>query len=644
MRVHRTSCEQSSAVEDVKRQRGWVARGAVIVTMACLLAACGGGGGGGGGGGTSVTLPPPVTPPVPPGPDPVPGDGGGSGTPAPQPQPDPEPDPQPSDPGPSTPAPTISRQDAARFLTQASFGPNEAAIDRVIALGYERWIDEQYALPQSSHVANWDALTAHLKDRNGSSAWAGQDGVFNSFWRTAVTGDDQLRQRVAYALSQIFVVSMQDTVVGNDPRAVAHYLDLLATRGGGRYRDLLEGVALHPMMGKYLSALGNRKADTRTGRVPDENFAREVMQLFSIGLYLLEPDGTRRIADGAPIETYGPADITGLARVFTGWSWACPVAPTLANHTCFASGSVSVGGSSRADAERSTKPMIHYPGMHAPEEKQFLGVTVPANTPGPESLRIALDTLATHPNTAPFISRQLIQRLVTSNPSPAYVRDVARVFAASGGDLRAVVKAILLHAEARTPTATGGKVREPVLRVAAFLRAFNATSDSGHYRMGNTDDPATRLGQSPMRAPSVFNFYRPGYMPPGSASAQARLAAPELQITHETSAAGYVNYLRSIVFSGAGNGNGGVDNRPDVQPDYRAEFAVADRPEVLVERMNMKLMYGTMPPELKALIVAAVASVPIQTHSPAAIEVGKKVRVSAAVLLTMASPEFQVQK
>lgn len=511
------------------------------------------------------------------------------------------------------------------------------------ALGYAGWIDEQFALSPSSHVANWDALTAMLRTVN-ASAWAGQDGVFNSFWRTAVTGDDQLRQRVAFALSEIMVISMQDTFVGNDPRAVAHYLDMLATRSSGRYRDLLEGVALHPMMGRYLSSLGNRKADTRTGRVPDENFAREVMQLFSIGLYRLNTDGTQQLAEGKPIETYGPADITGLARVFTGWSWACPVAPTATNHTCFSTGSVSVSGTSRSDPERSIKPMINYPGMHAPEEKRFLGVVVPDNIDGPESLRIALDTLASHPNVAPFISRQLIQRLVSSNPSPGYVRDVAQVFHATGGDLKAVVKALLLHPEARTPTATGGKVREPLLRLTAYFRAFNARSDGGHWRIGNTDDPATRLGQSAFRSPSVFNFFRPGYVQPGSAAAQAGLVAPELQVLHETSAAGYVSYLRSVVFSGVGVVNGAPYNRADVQPDYSAELAIADKPAELVDRLDAKLMYGSMPPALKAEIVAAVESVPIQTHSQAAIEVGKKVRVSSAVLLTLASPEFQVQK
>lgn len=543
----------------------------------------------------------------------------------------------------TTPVATPQRDAAARFLTQASFGPDEASVDRVIALGYEGWIDEQLRSPATSHLATWDALDAALKAEN-PSAWPGQDGVTNSFWRAAVTADDQLRQRVALALSEIFVVSMQDTVVGNDPRSVASYLDLLATHGLGRYRDLLQGVATHPSMGRYLSMLGNRKADTRTGRVPDENFAREVMQLFSIGLYQLNLDGSPKLDGGAPVDTYGPADIAGLARVFTGWSWACPVAPTPANATCFSNGTTKVGTASSSDADRGVKPMINYPGMHAPEEKRFLSAVIPANTDGPASLRIALDTLAGHPNVGPFIGRQLIQRLVTSNPSPTYIRDVAQAFNASGGDMKAMVKAILLHPEARSAAAGAGKVREPLLRLSAFLRAFHATSDSGQYKIGNTDDPTAKLGQTPMRAPSVFNFFRPGYAPPGVLLDGVQMVSPELQMTHEATAAGYVNYVRQGISFGFGPNGGAPLNRLDIQPDYRAEMALADKPALLMEQIDAKLMYGTMPAALKTEIANAIATISITDSNPVRVENGKRVRVNAAVFLTMVSPEFLVQK
>jgi len=242
-----------------------------------------------------------------------------------------------------------------------------------------------------------------------------------------VSGEDQLRQRVAYALSQIMVISMADGTVGDNPRAVAAWLDMLGDKGLGNYRALIEAVSLHPMMGVYLSHLRNQKADARSGRVPDENYAREVMQLFSIGLLELNADGTPKIQGGKEIETYTPADIAGLARVFTGFSWACPAAPASG---CFYSG--SSGGVS--DPDRAFKPMVGYPQFHSTEVKSFLGATIPAQgTADPQaSLRSALDTIYQHPNVGPFIGKQLIQRLVTSNPSPAYVKAVADAFANNG--------------------------------------------------------------------------------------------------------------------------------------------------------------------------------------------------------------------
>ena len=537
-----------------------------------------------------------------------------------------------------------SRDAAARFLTQASFGPTEASVQRVMELGYSQWIDEQFAKPITSHQSTWEALDAAAKAANPDSS-AGQDGLLHSFWRGAIAGEDQLRQRVAFALSQIFVISMQDSTVGDNPRAAAHYLDMLATKGMGPYRNLIEAISLHPMMGRYLTSMGNRKADTRSGRVPDENYAREIMQLFSIGLLQLNADGSVKMNGSVPAETYTPADIAGLARVFTGWSWACPVAPTATNSTCFFNGSTN----NQSDPDRAFKPMISYPQYHEPEEKRFLGAVIPANTAGPASLQTALDTLAAHPNVGPFIGKQLIQRLVTSNPSPTYIRDVAQVFNSSGGNIKSVVKAILVHPEARLMSASSGKVREPVLRLSAYLRAFPFTSDSGYYRVGNTDNPGTQLGQTAMRSSTVFNFYRPGYVPPGSNAQAAQLVAPELQISHETSAAGYVNYMRDNVSSGVGQNPGAPTNRRDLQPNFSAELALVDKPTAanpteLVERINTKLMYGTMPAALKDQITAAVASIPIRTNSQANTDTDKRNRVNAAVFLTLVSPEFQVQK
>jgi uncharacterized protein (DUF1800 family) len=314
-----------------------------------------------------------------------------------------------------------------------------------------------------------------------------------------------------------------------------------------------------------------------------------------------------------------------------------------------------VGGVS--DPDRSFKAMLGYPQYHSTEAKTFLGTTIAAQTTSsPEaSLKVALDTLAAHPNVGPFIGRQMIQRLVTSNPSPAYVRAVARAFADNGagvrGDMKAVVKAVLMHPEARVMSDTSGKVREPVLRLAAYLRAFPHSSDSGNWRVGNTDNPATSLGQTPLRSPSVFNFYRPGYVAPGTAAAARSLVAPEMQIAHETSAAAWVNYMRDNVASGVGatNGtlNGVVLNRRDIRPDFSAELALAGDAAALVERVASKLSYSAGA-ELKSEITTAVASVAIPAlnatgSNQANIDAARRTRVNAAVLLMLASPEFQVQ-
>jgi uncharacterized protein (DUF1800 family) len=541
-----------------------------------------------------------------------------------------------------------SREAAARFLTQASFGPTEAEIDRVMSLGYGAWIDDQLNnRPVSQHRLTWEAADAAAKAADPTNASAGtyQTGTLNAFWKSAVSGQDQLRQRVAFALSQIMVISMVDGGVGDNPRAAAAYLDLLADKGLTNYRELIEAVSLHPMMGTYLSHLRNQKADPRTGRVPDENYAREVMQLFSIGLQELNLDGTPRLSGGNLVDTYTPADIAGLARVFTGWSWDCPAYPA---NNCFYSGS----NSGVSDPDRSFKPMRGYANFHSTEAKTFLGRTIAAQTAADPaaSLRDALDTLAAHPNVGPFIGKQLIQRLVTSNPSPAYVTAVANAFANNGsgvrGDMKHVVKTILMHAEARQTGSTAGKVREPVLRLSAFLRAYGFASDSGEYRVGNTDNPGTQLGQSPLRAPSVFNFYRPGYVPPGTAAAAASLAVPEMQIVHETTAAGYVNFMRDNVSSGVGS-FGATQNRRDLQGNFTAEIALADQPTALVASVNRKLMYGSMPAALATEIEGAVGSITIPAatgSNQAQIDTARRNRVNAAIFLALVSPEFLVQR
>ncbi|MBC3876064.1 DUF1800 family protein [Undibacterium flavidum] len=518
----------------------------------------------------------------------------------------------------------------ARFLQQSTFGPNSSDLTAVSNLGFKNWIEAQFNVAQTLHRSYMDTTAATLP--KGLSD-LNQNHFFESFWQQTVKGDDQLRQRVGFALSQIMVTSFQDSGVANYPRGVASYYDTLNTHAFTNFRQLLEAVSLHPMMGIYLTSLKNQKESGT--RVPDENYAREVMQLFTIGLYKLNPDGSYVIENGKPVETYSNADITGLAKVFTGWSWAGPDKTS----TRFYGGS--------ADPNRDWLPMQAYPSFHSSSIKSFLGVTIPAQSPAnPEaSMKIALDTLFNHPNVGPFIGKQLIQRLVTSNPSPQYVARVTAAFNNNGqgerGDMKAMIKAILLDVEARNDPSLSnagiGKLKEPVLRLASWLRAFSAKSTSGFYRITNLDDPLTGLAQTPMRSPSVFNFYRPGYVPPNSGIADAQLVSPEMQITAETSVVGYLNFMRDIIANGTGSGR-------DVKPDYSAFTPLATTPDQLVDKVNLLLMANQMSSNLRTQLIAAVNSITIPASPQTAIDTAKLNRVYMSVYLTMASPEYLVQK
>jgi len=552
----------------------------------------------------------------------------------------------------ATAAALTTRSDAHRLLTQATFGPTEADIATVMAQGPAAWVDAQLALPSSSaYLARWDSDNAAIQKITPTGN-AGANPVTSQFYAQALTSRDQLRQRVGFALSEIFVVSLNQ-LGGDYARMVASYADLLNKDAFANYRTLLQDVSLHPAMGVYLSMLHNQKEDVVSGRIPDQNYAREVMQLFSIGLVQLNTDGSKKLAaNGSAIETYTSDDISGLSKALTGWSWAGPDTTS----------SRFWGGTK--DANRMSTPMQAYPAYHSTSEKRFLGTVVAAQTsPAPAtSLAAALDTLYQHPNVGPFIGRQLIQRLVTSHPSPAYVGRVAAVFNNNGsgvrGDMKAVVRAVLLDTEARQPSAAGGaagvngygKVKEPVLRLTAWMRAFGAVSDSGKAWMGNTDDPGLALGQTPFRSPTVFNFWRPGYQQAGSETGAAGLTMPELQITNESSVAGYVNYMMSVLPNGAGlKGSDGTAARRDIQPDYSGELAVAATPSTLVDRVAAKLLPDGGSASLKAEISTAVTSIAVPVlkadkSNQASVDNALRNRVLTSVLLTLATPEFIVQK
>ena len=528
--------------------------------------------------------------------------------------------------------------EAARFLNQASYGATDASIGQVRASGFAQWIDQQMVMPASgSHLADMDARLATQRLANPTALLNAND-FYSSYWEQAITGPDQLRQRMKLALSEIFVISLTDTSI--DVRGAASYYDMLGANAFGNFRTLLEQVTLHPMMGIYLTWLGNQKEDPVTGRNPDENYAREVMQLMTIGLHQLNQDGTVRTdALGRPLPTYNADDIAGLARVFTGYSY---FNPTPSNGTFR-------GGARHADA--NTRAMIPYPAFHSTGAKSFLGVGIPASATvdAPGDLKFALDTLFNHPNVGPFISRQLIQRLVTSNPSPGYVSRVAGVFNDNGrgvrGDMAAVVRAILLDNEARSASVAAepnfGKVREPIVRMANWARAFNATSASGEFLI-QTTSANTSLGQSALTSPSVFNFFRPGYSPPNTRVGAAGLVAPEFQIVDEVTVAGYINTMQTTIDVGIGTNVGGVR---DVRAAYASEIALARDPTALVERVNLLLMNGQMSNTLKGRIVEAVGAVTVPaTGSAATINTALTNRSKLAIYMTMASSEYLVQR
>ncbi|HEX2749321.1 MAG TPA: DUF1800 family protein, partial [Verrucomicrobiales bacterium] len=456
-----------------------------------------------------------------------------------------------------------SAKAAARFLIQAAFGPDQDSdadadqipenVEEVMQLGFNGWINDQFTRPVGSlqpfvqwAIQNENALQIY-NDKKQDAWWGRVMGLPKLRPdATSTQQPDPLRQRVGYSLSQIFIISdrMEDLAV--NPLGMVHYYDMLLGHTFGNFRDLLFDVAMHPCMGLYLSHLGNQKPNPASHRFPDENFAREIMQLFSVGLWELNQDGTRKLdPQGNPIATYSNADITELARVFTGLA--------------FGGDNVNFGLWPRD----FTSPMKAWDAEHDLAPKKLLrGVTTPARTASPADtgtatmldVNAAVDNLFNHPNVGPFMGRLLIQRLVTSNPSPAYVGRVAAAFANNGqgvrGDMKAFIKAILLDPEARDPAMMNdpnfGKLREPFLRCVNLARAFNAYTASGWYYL---DAFTLDHVQEPMKSPSVFNFYLPDYAPPGTL-VEHGLVAPEFQIINATSATMAPNYFWNAITGG----------------------------------------------------------------------------------------------
>lgn len=530
-------------------------RHALPIIAALLLAACGGGGGGG-------STPPPPDPPAP---------------------------------------PTASElKEASRFAAQATFGMSFDEIDALAWSGKENWIGSQFVTPISNHRP----VVADLVQRREAGEFEEYEEDIEylilfrrlAWWHRTVTARDALRQRVAFALSEIFVVSDNVDQLIINPFALSDYYDTLLAHAFGNYRELLREVTLHPAMGIYLSHVNNRRSDPINNIFPDENYAREVMQLFSIGLFELNIDGSPRLDDdGDPIPTYTNVDIREFAKIFTGLS--------------FGGGDAFFGN----PFPSFLSAMRMFDAQHEPGQKTLLnGTVVPAGQTGLQDIEAAIDNLFNHPNVGPFIGKQLIQRLVTSNPSPAYVERVARAFNGDNtgvrGDMRAVIRAVLLDPEAAAATTTVpefGKLREPVVRYAAILRQFGANSSDGF--IANTGYFLQELAkQHPLSAPSVFNFFLPAHSPAGEI-ANAELVAPEFQITTSNSIVGLSNLIDFIVLADY------VTDSPEpfatVSLDFSDYEALAGDIAALVDRLDIVLTSGTLDPATRQAIEATLVDI-----------------------------------
>jgi uncharacterized protein (DUF1800 family) len=543
-----------------------------------------------------------------------------------------------------------SDAEAARFLLQAQAYATTADIAAVRAGTFADWLSTQYG--KAIGPTGWDWLNARgyatidSTTRYFDNTYPGDYMI----WNQLMTSPDALRKRCALALSEFFVVSLSGLDFAWRSHGIAAWWDLLVAHAFGNFRQMLEAVTLNPAMGYYLNTKGNLKENTATGRQPDENYAREVMQLFTIGLYQLNLDGTEKKRggqEGGRIETYSQSDVTNLARVFTGYD--VDMSQNVNTYDAVLNRNIPNTTAARL-------PMVLNASRHSTLAATFLGANVPANTPGAAALKTALDTLFNHPNVGPFFGRQMIQRLVTSNPSRAYVARVAAAFNNNGsgvrGDLKAVWSAILLDEEARNPAgltqSSFGRLREPMLRLVQWGRTFGITSALGSWKIGDLSNTASQLGQSPLRSPSVFNFFRPGYVPPSTALATTKAVAPEFQIVNESTVGGYLNYLQGVVRNGLyvnapdqPNAGSNASNGYDITAAYTGELALVSDATALVKRLSLLLCADQLAASTQTLIVNALNATPVTAASTDAV---KRNRVAAAVLMVMASAEYLVQK
>ena len=515
--------------------------------------------------------------------------------------------------------PLMDQADATRLLEQTTFGPTDALVAHVQAEGLQGWLNEQFAAPESHYPALPYAPTdpttfcATSSDPNCLRDNYSMFLVQNAFFVNALTTPDQLRQRVAFALSQIFVTSGVEV---NFAYGMAQYQQMLLDNAFGNFQDLLTNVTLSPVMGNYLNMVNNDKPSGSV--VPNENYGREVMQLFSIGVWELNDDGSLLLdAQGAPIPTYTQDTVANFAALFTGWTYPLLPGAKQGNHN-----PKNFLGNS----------MVGVPANHDFDAKTLLEGTVDAaGKPMASDLAFAMQNLSQHPNVGPFIGEQLIQKLVTSNPSPQYVARVSAVFDNDGtgvrGNLKAVITAILTDPEARGDVKADpsyGKLREPVLFLTAAARALGTTSD-GVFFMQQARD----LGQDVFDAASVFNFYPPNYVVPGT-----DLLGPEFALQNASTAINRYNFANALAF-GTIAPLSTLPGATGTQPNWTSLQRLAGNPTALVGELNNLLLHGTMPAAMQATLLSAIAQVPAADPL---------LRAQTAFYLTITSPQYQVER
>ena len=524
-----------------------------------------------------------------------------------------------------------SDQEVVSFLSKMTFGASRGDIERAINRDASELLSEEFAKPPSyilPFVIDYTDDNVGVQHRSYSAA----------FWNAMVDGDDQLRQRMVFALSQITVIS--DLSMGDRPRMNAHYVDALYKHAFGNYKELLKEITYTPAMANFLTYYRNRdNSDQNPLQTPDENYAREFLQLFTMGVTELNMDGTQKLVNGSSVETYNNEDIVGLARVFTG---------------------LSCGGIDFWNCENYDEmaPLVMYQNYHSKNEKKFLGKTIGAYVDGDTAIAQAIDHIFEHPNLAPFIATRLIQRFTASSPTPEYIERVATAFENGSytsadntqfgegvrGDLKATLSAILLDEQffnGEEKSNKDGKVREPVLKFINWARAFDVGNVFAENEWALLFHARSNegLGQQPFQASSVFNFYRPGFIAPQTYSGNEGLTAPELQTIHEGSIMGYNDWMLEYVFNTSPMRDEAIDS---FAPDYSYEVTLAETPEQLSEHLNTLLLAGLMKNTTKERIVKILNEMPIRSDSEENTSKDRWNRVAVAVYVAVTSTEFSL--